>query len=620
MCGIAGVLRQSNSTVPSCSEILMAEFSSILASRGPDSAGFWRSPGGRMSFVQRRLRILDLDTRADGPMHSSDGRYCLVFNGEIYNFRELRSELEQRGYRFLTTSDTEVLLHMFMEFGVAMLPRLRGMYAFAIWDELEQKLTIARDPLGIKPFYYAEGDGNFYFASEVKALLQAPGVDLREQPAGHVGFFVWGSIPEPYTLYRGIYSCPSGTYIVITLKSILEPRSFYSLIDETLDFEKNTLPKSQDESLARLHDALQESVRFHLISDTPAAIFLSAGIDSGVITALAGESRHDIQCLTLGTDRTRNTPLDETGLASVVARTYGLPHYSRFIDQATFSSECDRMVDYMDQPTIDGVNVYFISWLARQCGFKVALSGLGGDELFGGYPSFTQIPATVHALGFTRSLPFLGRAWRAFSAKALGRWTSPKYASLFEYGGTYGGAYLLRRGLYMPWELPAFLDPDLVREGWRELASVETMNAFIQPLDHLQPGRAADFLRVSALEIRNYMRTQLLRDSDWAGMAHSLEVRVPMVDTTLLRQIAPLRASRFSPRKPSFVAALKTPLPGEILNRPKTGFALPVREWMQENQTVPLERGLRGWAKYIYHHFQTKNAAHGAAKTFANNY
>jgi asparagine synthase (glutamine-hydrolysing) len=454
------------------------------------------------------------------------------------------------------------------------------MYAFAIWDELEQTLTLARDPLGIKPLYYAEGDGDFYFASEVKALLQAPGVDLREQPAGHVGFFVWGSVPEPYTLYRGIYSCPSGSYTAITPNGRIEPRSFYSLTDEVLDFDASTSPKTQDESLARLHEALRESVEAHLISDTPVAIFLSAGIDSGVITALASESRQDLQCLTLGTDRTRNTLLDETGLAGVVARTYGLGHQSRFIDQATFSSECDRMLNYMDQPTVDGVNVYFISWLARECGFKVALSGLGGDELFGGYPSFTQIPTTVRSLGFTRSIPFLGRGWRTFSAKALSRWTSPKYASLFEYGGTYGGACLLRRGLYMPWELPTFLDADLVRDGWRELASVGTMNAFLQPLDGLQPGPVADFLRVSTLEIRNYMRTQLLRDSDWAGMAHSLEIRVPMVDITLLRQIAPLRASSFAPRKPAFVAALKTPLPAEILNRPKSGFALPVREWM----------------------------------------
>jgi asparagine synthase (glutamine-hydrolysing) len=317
-----------------------------------------------------------------------------------------------------------------------------------------------------------------------------------------------------------------------------------------------------------------------------------------VIASLASENGHNVAALTLGFDLLQGTDHDETCLASRVAQEYALPHSVRFIDQAKFVEHRERLLQQMDQPTIDGVNAYFISWLAREHGFKVAISGLGGDELFGGYPSFRQIPPTVHTVSAVNSLPMVAHAWHRVTASLLQRFTSPKYASLFEYGGSWGGAYLLRRGLFMPWELPQFLDPEMVRTGWRELGSIEKMNALVQPLGDL-PGTSreqADFLRVSALEMSFYMRSQLLRDADWAGMAHSLEIRVPFVDMELLKKLAPLRASRLSPRKSTMAKALRKPLPPEILNRPKSGFRVPVREWMQGTP----ERGLRHWAKYVY--------------------
>lgn len=578
-----------------------------MTSRGPDAEGQWISPKGNVALGHRRLSIIDLAARSDQPMHSLDRRYSIVFNGEIYNYQDLRQELEEKGRRFVTTGDTEVLLQMYAEYGTAMLERLRGMYAFGIWDEMEQTLLLARDPLGIKPLYYAEGNGCLYFASQVKALLDAPGIDLREQSAAHVGFFVWGSVPEPFTLYRGIHCLPSGTWVRAENEKLSEPRLFGSPVDTFTQFNWDEVPKSQAECDARVHDALEDSVRMHEIADVPVAIFLSAGLDSGVIASLASESGHDVEGLTLGFDRLRGTAQDETALAAGVAQHFGLPHYSQFIDQAKFAEHRERLLQHMDQPTIDGVNVYFISWLARQRGLKVALSGLGGDELFGGYPSFKQIPPTVRSVGALNSIPMAARAWHLVTAPVARRFTSPKYASLFEYGGSWGGAYLLRRGLFMPWELTQFLDPEMVQQGWRDLGSIDRMNSLVRPLTGFPdiPKDQRDFLRVSALEMNFYMRSQLLRDADWAGMAHSLEIRVPFVDMTLLRKLAPLRVSSLFKRKPRMVEALRKPLPPEIVNRPKSGFSIPVREWMQETP----DRGLRHWAKYVYGKLWTNSSA-----------
>jgi asparagine synthase (glutamine-hydrolysing) len=608
MCGIAGILVSDRSEASDFTETL-SQLSAAMATRGPDASGLWISRTRAAGFAHRRLSIIDVNARSDQPMHSADGRYTVVFNGEIYNYQELRCGLERKGRQFVTTGDTEVLLQMYLEYGADMMTRLRGMYAFGIWDEQAQELFLARDPFGIKPLYYADGAGSFYFASQVKALLTVPGVDSREEPAGHVGFFVWGSVPEPWSLYRGIRCLPSGTWMRVAGGRASEPRQFDSPADEFKRFSPDEMPKSEAEMQERLHDALEESVRVHEIADVPVAIFLSAGIDSGMVAALATEVGNKVEALTLGFDLLRNTDQDETQTASRVAQYYGLNHCVRYIDQPMFMVHRERLLEQMDQPTIDGVNTYFISWLAHEHGFKVALSGLGGDELFGGYPSFQQIPLTVWTLRATRALPALGRAWRIVTGKMVSRFTSPKYASLFEYGATWGGAYLLRRGLFLPWELPEILDPELVRTGWRDLNSIENMNALVRPLAKV-PGAAVaqtEFLRVSALEMSYYMRTQLLRDADWAGMAHSVEIRVPLVNMHLLRQLAPLRASRFSPRKSGIAQSLRKPLPAEVLRRPKSGFSVPVREWMQDSP----DRGLRHWAMHVYRSLYGKDARLG---------
>ena len=529
---------------------------------------------------------------------------AITFNGEIYNYRELRAGLERKGCRFRSQSDTEVLLHLYAEEGEGMLDKLRGMYAFAIWDGKKRSLFLARDPFGIKLLYFADDGRAIRVASQVKALLAGGGVDTSPEPAGHVGYFLWGHVPAPYTLYRGIRNLAAGHCLTVEAGGRKRLRALCQIPDllaeAELDARKSEIGNRKSETSAQLRSALSDSVRHHLIADVPVGVFLSSGLDSTTLAALAAEAGGQLRTVTLGFEEFKGTPNDETPLAEEVARHYGARHQTIWIARRDFENDFQRLLQAMDQPSNDGVNSYFISKAAAQAGLKVALSGLGGDELFGSYPSFREIPRAVSAL---RPLAFcrpLGRAFRAVSAPVLARLTSPKYSGLLEYGGTYGGAYLLRRGMFMPWELPRFLDGDLVREGWRELQTLAR-------LEDTTNGIQSPHLKVSALEMTWYMRHQLLRDADWASMAHSLEVRVPFVDVALVRALAPLFAREPRPTKRDMASTPRTALPSAVLNRGKTGFQVPVRRWlMQANQSWEsggrdsAERGLRGWVRLIY--------------------
>ena len=561
-----------------------------MASRGPDGSGAWRSDDGRVAFAHRRLAIIDLSASGAQPMASADGRYVVVHNGEIYNFRDLRRELEAEGRVFVSQSDTEVLLHLYDRDGEDMVERLRGMYGFAIWDGERRGLFMARDPYGIKPVYYADDGRSVRFASQVKALLAGGGIDTRPAPAGHVGFFVFGYVPEPETLYRGIRALPAGHTLWIDGDGPRAPKKFFD-IGEVLRGAGTggDGPAAAD----LLREALRDSVAHHMVADVPVGVFLSSGLDSTTIAALASEHETGgIRAITLGFDEFKGTLSDEAPLAAQVAEHYGAVHDTRWVRRDDFVGEVERITAAMDQPTIDGVNTYFVSKAASEAGLKVALSGLGGDELFGGYPTFRDLPRVVSALGLLRYAPGLGRGIRVIAEPMIRRLCSPKYAGLLEYGSRPGDFYLLYRAVFPPWELPKVLDPDLVREGWRELAARTRLEATV---DGLASPRAI----VSALESSWYMRSQLLRDSDWAGMAHSLEIRVPLVDATLLRRIAPLLTAPHPPDKRDMAAAPAKPLPDEVLNRPKTGFLVPVRDWLAADAGVP-ERGLQGWARMVY--------------------
>ena len=594
MCGITAIYAYKIDSPP-VQEKELRSIRDAMTARGPDGAGLWLSRDGRVGLAHRRLAIIDLSESGAQPMATAKGDLIVVFNGEIYNYQELRARLEAKGYIFQSHSDTEVLLHLYADLGEAMVHELRGMFAFALWDKNRQGLFLARDPFGIKPLYYADDGATIRIASQVKALLAGRQIDTAPEPAGHVGFFLWGSVPEPYTLYKNIRALPAGSTLWVE-RSGKKKKGNFCLISQELGKNSNAWPELDlDNAQEILRKSLIDSVQHHLIADVPVGLFLSSGLDSITLTALASEIEPTrLNTITLAFKEFFGTPNDESPIAESIAGYYGTAHQSCRISSRDFQDNLEHLLKAMDQPSVDGVNSYFISKMAAESGLKVAISGLGGDELFGGYGSFRQIPQLVKWLGPARRVPFLGRSFRRFTQKFLGRSISPKYAGLLEYGGSFGGAYLLRRSLFMPWELLDFLEEDLVQEGWEKLETLGGLDATIQ-------GIKSDKLKVSALEMSWYMRNQLLRDSDWASMAHSLEIRVPLVDINLLRNIIKLLASSHPLTKKHMALTPRKPIPIQVLNRKKTGFGIPVYEWLlQENIAAPQDRGIRSWAKIVY--------------------
>jgi asparagine synthase (glutamine-hydrolysing) len=576
-----------------------------MSCRGPDDAGLWIGHQNRIGLAHRRLSIIDLSDRGAQPMANGKKTLRLVYNGEIYNYRALRTALENEGYVFQSDSDTEVLLHLYDRYGRDMVNHLRGMYAFALWDERRSGLFIARDPYGIKPLYVADTGSSLHIASQVDALRRVPEVETTPNPAGHVGFFLWGSVPEPHTLYDGIDSLPAGHTMWVDREGCTSPKAFAQVSSVLRDAGDSTLDSSSVNGKNQtaystpreaLRAALLESVRRHLIADVDVGLFLSAGLDSATLTALSSELTSRIRTITLGFEEYRGTQNDEVPGAEALASHYDTDHDTVWITQQDFAAAHDELFAAMDQPTIDGVNSFFVSRAASEAGFKVALSGVGGDELFGGYPSFSEIPPLVNALGSIPGCQTIGQGIRSISAPILKSLTSPKYAGIMEYGHDYPGAYLLRRGLYMPWELPELLDPDFARVGWESLRPLTVLG------DHVDEIRN-DHLRITGLESVQYMRNQLLRDTDWASMAHSLEVRTPLVDWKLLKQVAPLIA-RHDLTKRDMAQTVRPSLPSSILNRRKSGFTVPVRQWLLNDRPgYQSYRGLRGWARYVYEQF-----------------
>ncbi len=594
MCGIAGVLAYGASA-PAVDEAELLRVRDAMQRRGPDGAGLWISADRRIGLAHRRLAIIDVTETGAQPMATPDGRLVVTFNGEIYNYRELRRDIEAAGTPLRSRSDTEVLLHLFARHGPRMLEMLRGMYAFAIWDSRERRLFLARDPFGVKPLYYADDGGTLRFASQVKALLEAKSVDTRPDPAGSVGFFLWGAVPEPHTLVEGIRALPAGTHVTYRPGAAGRAQRHFSLADELARGAEERRLVSDAEGASHLRTSLVDAVRHHLVADVPVGAFLSAGLDSTTLTAIASEVEGgDLRTLTLGFREYAGTAQDEVPLAEEVARRYGTRHQTSWVAESDFTETLPNLLEAMDQPTIDGVNTYFVSRAAARAGMKVALSGVGGDELLGGYPSFRQVPRMAAWLRPFRSAPGVVRADRRGAEPFLRGHASPKYAGLAEYAGSYAGAYLLRRALYAPWEIERFMDPGAAREGWERLRSLDALQ---DTLDGLRTPRQ----RVTALEMSWYMRNQLLRDADWAGMAHSLEIRVPFVDVGLLRAVAPLLACGNPPTKRTVAGTPLLPLPPSLLLRRKTGFSTPVARWIDEaDASATGARGLRGWAFAVH--------------------
>lgn len=576
MCGINGIYVYAADAPALDREELLRTRDSMRA-RGPDGAGTWYSADGRVGFGHRRLAIIDLSELGAQPMSTSDGRYTITFNGEIYNYLELREELVRAGTLLRGHSDTEVLLYLYQRYGADMLQRLRGMFAFAIWDAREQQLFLARDRHGIKPLYYADDGKTFRFASQVQALLAGGGVQRRVSPGGLTGFLIWGSVPEPLTFYQGINELRAGHMVLLTRQRKAQPVAYWRLGDALLQSIKaaRAIPAGQEIEILRA--ALADSMRAHLVADVPVGAFLSAGLDSSTLVGLAHEAGLNIQTFTATADEFHGKDSDEAPAAADLARHFGVPHTVASINLEQAKASLPAFLAAMDQPTVDGVNTWMVAEATRRAGLKVVISGLGGDELLGGYASFERIPA-IQAEAF----PCVSRQWvgsayghaYAFMANWL-KHLPPRGSEKWAAVNNPQAAYLWQRGVLMPWELAKLLPSEVYLAGLDELYQASTWEDI--------PSELNAFAQVSLLESSRYMRNQLLRDTDWVGMAHSMELRTPLVDHQLTDQVAGLAAlGRFGKGKSALSRVLAKGLPEAILNRPKTGFTLPIWAWLHQ--------------------------------------
>lgn len=560
MCGIAGFIDpKGNVRDPApCLNVLQGE----LLHRGPDDRGTWSSHNRVANFAHTRLSILDLSAAGHQPMSLADGRLTITFNGEIYNFRELRAELEQDGVTFRTATDTEVILRLYERHGTNVVDRLRGMFAFAIWDEREQSCFLARDPLGIKPLYYTHSNGVLAFASELRALQRAGFAGRAIDAQALAAYFETGTVPEPCTLLRDA-RCLEAAHWLLWKDGRLEKTCYWRI---------RFAPRHQDrvEAVRNLREALLDSVRRHFVSDVPVGIFLSGGIDSTALVALARQiGIRDISTFSIGVD---DPALDESAPARRTARHFGTDHHEFVLSEEDGKSRFEQFLRHVDQPTIDGFNTFTVSSFAASKGLKVVLSGLGGDEMFGGYPSFAQVPRLVLAAKLLGLVPGL-RHHLGVRLEHHSRSHRLRRLGVFLQGeNTIPNAYHAFRGIFS-------------RRAARILAARFAGVTLAEFLAHHPPEPAPDEGfptsrdAVSFCELSRYMRNQLLKDSDVMSMAHGLELRVPYVDRDLFETAAAIPASlRLQQGKKILLSAVPE-VPEWVANQPKRGFLFPYQKW-----------------------------------------
>jgi asparagine synthase (glutamine-hydrolysing) len=591
MCGIAGIISIGPSDRRLDIQERLTSMADCMHHRGPDDSGVYVSPDGRVGLANRRLAIRDLSPAGHMPMRNTEGSVVLTYNGEIYNASELRSELEQLGYAFCSHSDTEVLLHGYEVWGESVVDRLRGIFAFALWDHRLSagsggRVFVARDQLGVKPFYYAQAHGCFVFASEIKALLSA-GLVVREiNPVALVGYLTLGSVPNPLTIFREIKALEPGHTLTVAVETgEIKKRQYWRLPSS-----EEAEGISRHDAVERVRDLLEEAVRIQLVSDVPLGAFLSGGLDSSSVVALMRKG-------TSGPIRTCSIVFEEkeyseAQYARAMAEAVGAEHYERVITAKDLQREIGRILQVMDQPTIDGVNTYFVSQTAREAGLTVALSGLGADELFGGYSNtFAGTPQLLRALRLAGSVPGIAALVKAGIGLLPDRRRWAKIRSALGQRPSAASAYLARRGLFSAAEVKALVKPEV----WREAVTQFEPTRYISDrAGVVRDGNERSlFGWVSRAELSTYTHHQLLRDTDVMSMAHSLEVRVPFLDHKLVEEVlrlpAAIKMSGGGP-KPLLTSVMGDDLP-EIVRerRDKQGFTFPFDLWLRG----PIRDGLQ---------------------------
>jgi asparagine synthase (glutamine-hydrolysing) len=603
VCGICGAALTNRTTE---AEAQVRAMTAALRHRGPDEDGFLvndpRAPG--LALGMRRLSIIDLPG-GHQPAWNEAKDVAVIYNGEIYNYRELRERLTSLGHTFSTQSDTEVLVHAWEEWGEDCLPELRGMFAFALLDLRKRYATspllfLARDPLGIKPLYYTQTADGFLFASEVRALLARgdAGVSKEISPDALTAYLLFGSVSEPVTLLEGVFSLPPGHRMLLYVperRRTPRARPWWDLMRSPAARDPRK-PRTFEAAAARVRPLLEDAVRAHLIADVPVGLFLSSGMDSGAIAAIAGRLKPNIWSFTLSFP---GTSYDEAPLARAVAKACGTQHREIALDGDGMLGRLDEAIGALDQPTMDGINTYFVSWAAREVGLKVALSGLGGDELFAGYRTFENVP---------RLERLIRTAW--FAPAPVRRALAPILRTLIGNRASSDGArkvidawiapdalphpYFFTRTLFPVAELPRLIEPRF-RPSTVNADGVTLEPTWVGRLERMSDTarKLEPIAAISWLEMRSYMVNTLLRDTDSVSMGQSLEVRVPLLDTPLVEFVSTLPdAARQRPgtQKALLAEAIGDVLPKQVLAQRKRTFTLPWKEWLRGPLRARIER------------------------------
>jgi asparagine synthase (glutamine-hydrolysing) len=597
MCGIAGVLGSINGR----NQAALQRMTDALAHRGPDGAGIWVSSpdrdGAGCMLGHRRLSIIDLSHAADQPMTDRTGGHnrTIVFNGEIYNFQDLRRDLEQAGETFRSSGDTAVMLRLLALRGTDAVGMLRGMFAFALWDDDARQLMLARDPLGIKPLYVCQnpdprGEWSLMFASEVRSilaagLLEGPRLDHRA-----VRSMLWnGFVVGPITAVAGVELLGAGEWRTVEASGTVRRATYWGI------------PRSGDESPieeAELRHVVEDSVARHLIADVPVGIFLSGGIDSSAVTALAQRAQTTpVHTFTLSF---AEQEFNEGEAAAAIAGAIGTEHHEIRLTEADFTSALDTAVDTLDQPTFDGLNSYCVSKAVRNAGLTVALAGTGGDELFGGYPTFRVaqtlqtwnrrarvIPASLRTSGARLVSRILAGSGRTIAPQT--RWA--KFPDMVRAGEDLAALYQLAYALFLPEFQDRLLSDAQSTDGMAYGLTPELSSRLRSETAGRSPVSA-----IAVLEQRLFLGERLLRDTDAASMAVSLETRLPLVDSAVVEAVSRVSdAARFEPlgRKQLLRRIGLDRLDPGLFERPKRGFELPFGRWIRTSLGSAMDETMR---------------------------
>jgi len=548
MCRIAGIIGENKNRL----DHDIALLTSVMHRGGPDDSGHYIDEHYSLALGHRRLSIIDLSEAASQPMHDITGRLIISFNGEIYNYLELRKELVAKGYLFKSYSDTEVILNGYTEWGIeGLLKKLNGMFAFLLFDKQKSKFIAARDHLGIKPLYYGKHGGRFYFSSEIRALKKLH-PEWSENPDWGIWFLTLGFIPEPNTTLKNVSIIPKGHYLEFCLTS-----NSYKIIQ----YEKDTFhieAYNAKEAIDLTKKTVTKAIEDQLIADVPIGVLLSGGLDSSIITTIAQRKHKEkLHSLSIYFDCER---YDERKFQDLVVNRTGVIHKSFRVTEDLYMAELPSIIGAMDQPTIDGVNTYFISKYANEIGLKVVLSGLGADEFFGGYDSFT--PRNVKF----QKLKTISKVFGQFA----GGYPLKKLSFLDE--DRWYNNYLLNRGLFVPSDTAKIT-------GYSQNKVNTILNTYF--VSEIYP-KLDDGNKISFEESTIYMQNQLLRDSDIFSMWHGLELRVPFLDKNVIslsKSISPNIKFNKNQKKYLLIEAFKEDLPREIWDRKKQGFGFPFESW-----------------------------------------